>query len=251
MPFVKVGEENIFFSQSEAKNDHHLLLIHGSGGDHMHWPYQMRHLPDINVLAIDLPGHGKSEGSGHTTVDAYADFTEAFVAALKLKSVTLAGHSLGGAIAQTLALRAPEWLARIILVGTGARLRVAPGILEGVLSDFQGAVEMICQYAYGPDAPPSLTDAARENLLKVAPSIIHGDFSACDQFSVMESLGEISLPTLVVSGTADQLTPLRYGEYLHQHIPRAELSVIEDGGHMMGLEKPEELAACITDFLKG
>jgi len=251
MPFVKVGEENIFFSKKDTGSDHNLLLIHGSGGDHMHWPHQVRHLPDINVFAIDLPGHGRSEGQGRDTVDAYADFTAAFVSALNLNKVTLAGHSLGGAIAQSLAFRVPEWLARIILVGTGARLRVAPGMIDGVLSDFHVAANLICEYAYGPDAPASLVQAARETLLKVDPKVVHGDFSACDQFDVMEKISEISLPTLVISGAADQMTPAKYGEYLYQHIPGARFSVIEDGGHMMGLEKPEALAECMVNFLRG
>jgi pimeloyl-ACP methyl ester carboxylesterase len=251
MPFVKVGEENIFFSKKDTGSNQNLLLIHGSGGDHMHWPYQVRHLPSINVFAIDLPGHGRSEGQGYSSVDAYADFTAAFVSALNLKKVTLAGHSLGGAIAQCLAFRVPDWLARIILLGTGARLRVAPAMLEGVLSDFQGAADLICEHAYGPDAPSSLVQAAREALLKVDPKVIHGDFSACDQFDVMEKIGEISLPTLVISGTADQMTPVKYGEYLYQHIPGSRFSVIENGGHMMGLEKPEAVAEYMADFLRG
>ncbi len=171
----------------------------------------------------------------------------------------MAGHSLGGAIVQCLALGSPEWLARIILVGTGARLRVAPAILDRLSPDsspawetgFKSATDTICDYAFGPSASPSMIQAAREDFLKNSPEVFHGDYLACDQFDIMENVGKISLPALIISGGADSLTPVKYGEYLYNHIPEAEISVIEDGGHMMGLEKPEEFTERIRSFLFG
>ncbi|WP_207683633.1 alpha/beta fold hydrolase [Desulfonema magnum] len=182
----------------------------------------------------------------------------AFVSALNLSNVTLAGHSLGGAIVQCLALRSPEWLTRIILVGTGARLRVAPAILDGLSCDplpsvsdtsFKSAINIICDYAFGPSASPSLIQAAIEDFLKNRPEVFHGDYLACDQFDIMENIGQIRFPTLIISGAADTLTPVKYSEYLYTHIPEAEMSVIEEGGHMMGLEKPEEFTEKIKSFL--
>ncbi|MDM8523403.1 alpha/beta hydrolase [Desulfococcaceae bacterium HSG8] len=250
MPFTEVGGKTIFFSHSTSESDRNLLLIHGSGGDHMHWPYQLRRLPGINVCAVDLPGHGKSGGHGHNNVEDYADFINSFVSELNFDKVSLAGHSLGGAIVQCLALRSPKWLSRIILVGTGARLRVAPAILEGILSDFQGTTDLICnEYAYGPAASPSLIDAGRKALSKVHPPLLLGDYTACDQFDVMEKIKGLTLPTSVICGSADKLTPVKYSEYLHRHIRGSAISIIEGAGHMVGLEKHEEFTESIGRFL--
>jgi pimeloyl-ACP methyl ester carboxylesterase len=129
MPFVDVSDEKIFYSLNASDQDRVIMAIHGSGSDHTGWPDTLRDLPQASVYALDLPGHGQSSGDGRDNVDAYADFIETFVTTLDLENVTLIGHSLGGTIVQLLALRAPAWLTDIVLVGTGARLRVHPDIL--------------------------------------------------------------------------------------------------------------------------
>ena len=95
----------------------------------MHWPGELRRLPDHEVYALDLPGHGRSGGPGRTDIGAYAEVVREFADALKLPAFVLGGHSMGGAIALEFALRYGSRLAGLILVGTGARLRVAPEIL--------------------------------------------------------------------------------------------------------------------------
>jgi pimeloyl-ACP methyl ester carboxylesterase len=249
MPFVNIADENIFYSFTSSEKKRTLLAIHGSGGDHTNWPATLRELPQTNVYAIDLPGHGKSTGHGRDSVAAYADFIEAFVAELALDQVTLIGHSLGGAIVQMLALRAPDWFSSIILVGTGVRLKVHPDILEGLLTNFAAAIDIICRWAFGPTASQTLIETGRRVMLNTPPEVIHGDYSACNQFDLMDKVAAINVPTLVVSGTADQLTPVKYGQYLSNNIPGATQAVIEDAGHYMALEKPEEFTRIVADFL--
>ncbi len=249
MPFVTVGADNIYYDHSGSEEGPALVLIHGSGGDHFHWPSELRKLGAARVFAADLPGHGRSEGRGRASVEGYADFIEAFVLNLGLEDVVSAGHSLGGAVVQTLALRSPGWLSRIILVGTGARLRVHPDILEGLQSDPKGTLRTICHWSFGPDAPRSAVTAACENFLKTDPAVIRGDYAACDRFDIMDRVEEITHSALVVVGTADRMTPAKYGKYLHRRLSRSRLAVIENGGHMMALEKPEALVRCISDFL--
>ncbi len=150
---------------------------------------------------------------------------------------------------QTLALRAPQWLSRIILVGTGAHLKVAPEILDGFFSNFAQTVDLICEWAYGPTATKDLIDRGRTKLLKTPAEVNHGDFSACNQFDVINCIHDIRLPALVISGSQDRLTPLKYGEYLHSNIAGSAHVVIENGGHMMALEKPDEFINSVLDFL--
>lgn len=249
MPFVTVEKEKIYYDRGGAENGPALVLIHGSGGDHAHWPSALRRLPEARVFAPDLPGHGRSGGRGRDSVEGYADFIEAFVSKLGLRNVLPVGHSLGGAVALTLALRSPAWLSRIILVGTGARLRVHPSILEGLQTDPEKTLLEIRDRSFGPDAPETAVRQVYEGFQRTDPAVIHGDFAACDQFDAMDRLGEIACPALVVAGTADELTPVKYGKYLRDRLSTSDWAEIEGAGHMMGLEKPDALVGCVSDFL--
>jgi pimeloyl-ACP methyl ester carboxylesterase len=250
MPFETIGEEDIFFSESFARTGRTFLLIHGTGGDHTHWPETLRATSLADVYGLDLPGHGHSGGHGRTSVEAYADFIEAFVRQLGLSHLTLFGHSLGGAITQCLALRRPPWLAAIVLVGTGARLRVDPSILGSILAFQPATLDLMTQFTLGPAAPQSLISQIRYGFAHTSSRITHSDFLACDRFDVMQQVNRISLPTLIVSATHDLLTPLKYSEYLYKHIPNARLHIIENAGHMMALERPREFMEGVTGFFK-
>jgi pimeloyl-ACP methyl ester carboxylesterase len=168
---------------------------------------------------------------------------------LQLQQAVLVGHSMGGAIAMMMALQHPERVAGLVLVGTGARLRVLPAILEGTLSDFQDTINLICGYAYAPDTSRQLVRQGEQQMLQVAPQTIHDDFAACDAFDVMERLGEIRCPTLVICGTEDRLTPPRYSEYLVGRMTGAELKLIAGAGHMVMIERSEAVAEAIRSVL--
>ena len=249
MAFIDIADQKIFYSLNTSEADYVIVAIHGSGGDHTNWPINLRDMPQARVYALDLPGHGQSSGDGHDRMEAYADFIEAFTAQLDLNKVTLIGHSLGGAIALSLALRSPRWLSSIVLVGTGARLKVHPDILEGILSNFETTIDMVCQWVFGPAASDTLINETRKVMLNTRPEVVHGDFRACNRFDIMDSISSISLPTLVISGSVDNLTPVKYGDYLCQNIPAAKHRIIQDAGHMMAVEKPENFIQIVTDFM--
>lgn len=249
MTQIQVNGENLFYSVSPSQAEQSLLLLHGSGGDQASWPEALRQSPDVRVYTLDLPGHGQSQGRGRNRVEAYADCIESLVNRLGLECLAVAGHSLGGAIALTLGLRRPQWLSHLILVGTGSRLKVAPAILDGLREDFEKTVDRICAWAYGPEASKSLVETGRQGFLQCGPRVMHDDFSACNQFDVSDRLSEIRSPTLIVSGSEDRLTPLKYGHFLEEGIQDARLTVIEGGGHMMALEKPRVFRDTLLQFL--
>ena len=157
--------------------------------------------------------------------------------------------SMGGAIALDFALSYPDRLAGLIPVGSGARLRVLPAILTGILTDFEATVDLVLDYAFGPGASEQLKRLGRQRLLKTPPQVLHGDYAACDAFDVMKRLGEIRCPTLIICGTADVLTPPKYSIYLRDHIPEAELVLVDGAGHMVMLEKPEVVARAVAEFV--
>lgn len=248
MPFVHIDSENIYYDFSDSNAASALIPIHGSGGSGTHWPRELGNIPHLRVLTPDLPGHGRSSGNGRNRVADYADFIEAFVTRLGLDRVILMGHSLGGAIAMTSALRAPAWLSGLILVGTGARLRVTRAILDGLLTDPEAAVQIICKLLFGPAAPHALIESVYAQLKATDPRIAHGDFSACDQFDIMNRIGEIEYPTLVISGADDMLTPPKYGEFLSDRIPGAQHKIISAAGHMIPLENTADFVSAVTGF---
>jgi pimeloyl-ACP methyl ester carboxylesterase len=249
MPFVDVSGESIFFTLSCDAPDPALLAVHGSGGDHTHWPPEFRDLARRAVYTIDLPGHGRSAGYGRDSVEAYADFIEKMVSRLRRRRVIVAGHSLGGAIAQELALRSPSWMCAAILVGTGARLKVTPEILDGLKADPVAAVQRICDRAYGPAATAAMIDAGCRALLDTPWTVLHGDYCACNRFDVMNRVSAIRLPTLILSGDSDRLTPPKYGDYLQGQIPGSHHVVLKPAGHMLMLEQPRAFVEAVSAFL--
>ena len=257
MPYVTVAGERLFYAlfEGDPSRKHNLLLVHGAGGDHIHWSAELRRLPGVNVYALDLPGHGRSAGRGRTSVEDYADSVDLFVQALGLKRSSVVGHSMGGAVAQILALNQSSWLVSVVLVGTGARLRVHPLILEGLQpsashADFERTVDTICKWAYGPATSEQMLRKGRQQLSSVDRTVIYADYVACDRFDVMDRVRHISLPTLIVTGSADRMTPSKYGQYLHDQIPGAQWVDILDGGHMMAVEKPVEVSQAVARFLE-
>jgi pimeloyl-ACP methyl ester carboxylesterase len=225
-----------------------LLMVHGSGGRGAGWLPQLSGLREVNVAALDLPGHGATPGPGFSRVEDYAAWVAEFIAAGPIRPV-LMGHSLGGAIAQMVALTRPELLRGLILVGTGCRLRVLPAILEGLARDYPATVKLIVGYAYHEQADPRLLEQGGQHMLATPAEVTLGDFSACNSFDVCDRLGEIRPPTLCLVGDGDRLTPPKYSTYLAQHIPGARVEVIAGAGHMVFLEQPGPFNRAVMEFM--
>lgn len=228
-----------------------LLMIHGSGGRSDTFLPQLNLLGKVaNPAAIELPGHGQTPGPGMNQVDAYAEWLAKFIELGPIRPVVM-GHSLGGAIALTLAIKRPELISGLVIVGSGSRLRVLPAILDGIQNDYQPTVEMIVGMAYSKEANPAYVKAGVETMTHCGPQVLLGDFSACNQYDITAELGRINTPTLLVYGDQDRLTPPKYGEFLKEAITGARMEVIPGAGHMVHLEKPQEFKRVLADFLSG
>jgi pimeloyl-ACP methyl ester carboxylesterase len=182
-------------------------------------------------------------------IEVYAEDVVAFFDALEIEHAIMVGHSMGGAIALAMALDSPERVAGLVLVATGARLRVAPSILERISTDFEAALGIITRYAWSREAPSELIDLGRERFREAGPDVLLGDLTACDRFDVRERLHEIACPTLVIAGAVDRLTPPKYAHYMVEHIGGARLTLLEGAGHMVMLEQPVKVAQAAQDFL--
>lgn len=213
-----------------------LVLVHGAGGNLMHWPGELRRLPDHEVYALDLPGHGRSGGPGRTEIAAYAEVVREFADALKLPAFVFGGHSMGGAIALEFALRHGNRLAGLILVGTGARLRVAPEILRGIAADFVGATALLADWAHGAHVEPNLQRIYLRRLREVDPQALAADFLACDAFDRRVDVAAITTSSLILCGDADRMTPIKCSQLLAAKMPDARLIILPGAGHMAMLE---------------
>ena len=252
MPTITLNDKRLHYSAH--KDDPNtpptpLVLIHGAGGNLYHWPPGLRRLPGHDVYALDLPGHGKSEGPGEDSIDGYVQVVHDWAKALDLSPFVIVGHSMGGAIAQTFALRYPGMLKGMILVATGARLRVHPKILDGIRTDMNGVGEMLVDWAYGQMATPEQKRQFLRQFNSVEPDVMYGDWAACNVFDVREQLPAIQTPTLVISGSMDVMTPEKYGRYMAENLPNADFALIEGGGHMLMIEQPQMLINAILGFL--
>ena len=249
MPLVQVGDERMYYV-AQGRQGIPAVFVHGSGSNHLIWWGQVKALePFARPVTLDLPGHGKSSGPGRASVEDYRDVVLRFLDALGFSQAVVVGHSLGGAIAQSLALAHPDRVAGLSLVGTGARLRVLPAILDGILTDFDQTVALVVENSHAPGLAPEMRARAENEMRECAPQVIHDDFAACNNFDLMAQVFQIRTPTLVVVGRQDRMTPVKYSEYLVSKMPQARLVVVENAGHFVMVEQPTAVNRELIQFV--
>lgn len=240
-----------FAHGEELRNRPPVLVLHGAGGSHLSWPPQIRRLTGQRVFTLDLPGHGKSEGVGRQDITEYSQAVVEFMKALRLSTVVLVGFSMGSAIALSLALQYRKRVIGLGLLGSGAKMRVAASTLELASnpSTFQSTVETVIENSYSSDVDPRVKELAFKQMAETRQAVLYGDFLACDEFDVMERVNKIQVPTLLISGSADRMTPSNRSEFLRDQIEGAQLHVVEGAGHMVMIEQPDEVAGLLGEFL--
>jgi pimeloyl-ACP methyl ester carboxylesterase len=222
-----------------------LIFLHGSGGRAEHWSKQMQLGP--TCIALDLPGHGRSGGEAQLRIEDYAAWVRDFLQILKPpRPVFAAGFSMGAAISLRLALDHPEILDGLILMGTGQRMKVMPTFLEE-LHQGRSDPEFV-RLGFSGAAPAQLVNGVVQDFAAAGAAVLYADFSACNDFDVTGQLDHMTLPTLVIAGAEDRLTPLKLAQYVADHIPGAQLEVIPAAGHFVMMEQPGEVNRLMRDF---
>jgi pimeloyl-ACP methyl ester carboxylesterase len=228
-----------------------VILLHGTGGSHLSWPAEIRRISGQRVFTLDLPGHGKSSGVGLQSVADYARRVVEFLDAALIWKAVFVGHSLGGAIALTIALEHPERVAGLGLISCGARLPVSSFILENASNPatYQLACQSLLDGMFGPLPDERLVDQSAKRLAAVRQAVLRGDLMASDAFDVSLFLDTIRTPTLILCGTEDRITPIQYSRTLANGIPSAALHMVEGAGHAVMLEQPRRVANLLNVFL--
>src|SRR5258708_19783132 len=188
--------------------DNPLVFIHGAGDSAQVWRLQLEQLQsEYQVYAIDLPGHG--EGPDKVVVEGkvedYAQGTQQVIKdELHLNRPIIVGHSLGGAIALTMAFEYGWEPGGLILISTGARIRVHPNLLEAARTAPEQARLQLVGLSVAKTTAPSVTQSVVKEQIQPAPNILYRDLMACNTFDCMTRLHKIALPTLIVCGSEDR-----------------------------------------------
>lgn len=244
----------LYYANSEGGNRQQppVILIHGAGSSHLCWPAALRRLPGCRVLALDLPGHGRSAGVGLQSIDLIADRLVDFLEALGLYHAVFIGHSLGGAAALGLAARHPGHVAGLGLIGSGAYLNVPPELVQQLSSPvtYGAGLQQIEASLSAPKTPPGMLEDALRMLKETRPSVLYADWLACSRYDLRDRVAGIRAPTWVACGTADRATPLAFSHFLASRLPDAELQILSGAGHLIFMEESEALARGLLDFLR-
>jgi len=246
----------LHFTDSKA-NSIPLILIHGAGGSSLHWQPQLRHSKKIRVMAVDLPAHGETGGEPCGSLEEYGDWVvrlalsevEGWLGGLGIEKFVVGGISMGGGIAQMIALNYPERVTGLVLVATSAKLKVAPQILEGVKNNFEKTAGLIIDWQFSPSVSPAVKQQAHKYLLQVNPETLYADFVACNNFDVTSRVNQIKTPTLIMVGSADKMTPEKFSRLLAEQIAGSRLKVFPDAGHILTLERMDEVTEEIEKWM--
>jgi len=198
---------------------------------------------------LDLPSHAKSEKMPELSMDLYVDVVKTLILSLNLKDIILCGHSLGGAIAQSYFFKYPENLQALVLVSTGARLRVSSLIFEALKKNLNEYIDSIPVGAFYRKTNRNIIEKLIQEVKKTDSTVIYDDFRICDTFDTLERTNSIKVPVLILVGKQDKLTPVKYSQFFHEQIVHSQLRIIEKAGHQVMIERPGEFNEALEKFL--
>jgi pimeloyl-ACP methyl ester carboxylesterase len=238
-----------------------IVFVHGAGLDHSGWGLQSRYFGyhGFNVLALDLPAHGRSDGPPLTAVGEMADWVKAILDEKGVKSAALVGHSMGSLIALEFAARYPETADRIALIGVAYPMKVSDAFLGAARRNDQSAYDMETIWGHAAQAPlggnPNpgmwMYGDMLARLGRLAPGVLHADLVACNSYSGgMEAAAKLRCPVQFILGARDMMTPPRGAEDLIKKIANSKNVRVATSGHSLMAEAPDATLDALIEFLR-
>ena len=285
MPKVDVKNHRISYSfngVSKGIGNSAIVLVHGAGGQEIDWPRAWRRanvqaksmgltpsnhgviklfnagLDDYSIYAVDLPGHGKSDGKGKSSINEYSIDVIDFLDAMELENVCLVGHSMGAAIALNASLSRNSRIRSVVAIGGASKMIVNDAILEGLQKTFEATVENIIKYSWhkktgaiagSQQMAAYFREKAKQRVLNAGSKTVHGDFLACSRFDLGERLEEILVPVLVIASDCDRMVPIHVSREMAGKLPNAKFVMLEGCGHFQHIEQTSKVAEELSNFL--
>ena len=239
-----------------------VVFVHGAGLDHSWWGLQSRYFGyhGRNVLAVDLPGHGRSEGPPLETIEQMADWVAKLLDAKGVKSASVIGHSMGALTALEFAARYPERAERIALIGVGYPMKVGEAFLDAARRNDPSAYDMDTIWAHAPQTPfggnPNpgmwMYGDTLARLGRLAPGVLYSGLAACNAYrSGLESAAQVRCPVLFVLGGRDSMTPARSADELIKAMKGAGRVQVSTSGHSLMAEAPDATLDALIEFIIG
>ncbi len=229
-----------------------VVFVHGAGMDHTVWVLPKRYFvrKGYNVLALDLPGHGRSAGEPLASVEALADWLVAVLDAAGIERTAVVGHSFGSLVALDVAARHAERARALVLIGTAAPMPVTDALMNAAAEDRHAAFEMINTWGHskraqvGGNPNPGLwmTGVGIRLLEQSRPGVLHVDLQACNAYAAgVERAAAVRCPALFILGARDAMTPPRSARALAAALPGARTLLLDGSGHALMSERPDEV----------
>jgi pimeloyl-ACP methyl ester carboxylesterase len=237
-----------------------VVFVHGTGMDHTVWVLPARYFArhGFNVLATDLPGHGRSEGPPPETIEAMSDAVLAAMDSAKIRTAALVGHSMGSLVALALAARYPERTRSLALIGTAVPMAVHKALLSNAARDDHGAIDMLTYWGYskaaqlgGNENPGMWMVGGTLRLLEQSKDqVIHMGLDACSRYNAgIDHASAVRCPTLFILGRRDIMTPARTGEELAKTVTGSKVTILEGTGHSLMMERPNDVLDALIDIV--
>jgi pimeloyl-ACP methyl ester carboxylesterase len=237
-----------------------IVFVHGAGLDHSWWGLQSRYFGyhGYNVLALDLPAHGRSEGAPLATIGDMADWVKKVLDEKKISSAAVVGHSMGSLIALEFAARHPQHAEKIALIGVAYPMKVSEGFLDAAKRNDQAAYDMETIWGHAAQAPLAgnpnpgmwMYGDMLARLARLSPGVLHTDLSACNAYAGgMDAAAKVKCPALFILGARDMMTPPRAAQDLSKAIAGSKTVTIAPSGHSLMAEAPDATLDALIAFL--
>ena len=246
--FVSTGSMDIDKKKST------ILLLHGSGLTHIVWSLheQFYASQGFNVLSVDLPGHGNSEGPSLKSIEKISDWIKSLMLKINIEKIIIVGHSQGGLVGIDFASRYPELIEKIVLVANSYKMPVNQDLIDLAEAGDEKAVLLMMKWGYegskafiGGNPVKKIVNSARD-----IREVLAVDLNACNNYKNGENaIKKINCPTLCIFGDLDKMVPVKVGLKMSEQITNSETKIISDCGHMIIFEKAFEMRKLVKEFI--
>ncbi len=236
------------------------VFIHGAANDHSVWALQSRYFAwhEWNVLAVDLPGHGQSEGPLCKSIEALADWVAAFLDAAQVKASVVIGHSMGSLTALELTARRPDLVSKLALVGSAVPMAVGDALLDAARDDEEKARRMIVDWSFAPNSQLGnnhkvpgtwLPGNSMALMRRMAKGLLHNDLAACKAYvNGLTAASDVHCPALVLMGERDMMTAPKAAQGVIAALRSVRTETLAEAGHAMMSEAPDMTLAALWRF---